>query len=106
MLTCRTNRSKAWEKKQIRPYPDGANTWKGPVFVVQCFFGFAQLETPAAASTSQEHFGLYLPDDAIEAVREWLDTVKFTKAAQVRIVLFLFSLLCLSAIYNFTFRVF
>ena len=78
---------------------------EGPVYVVQCFFGFAELETPGAASTSQEPFGLYLPDDATEAVRGWLDTVKFTKAAQVMIVLFFFSLLCLSAIYNFTFRV-
>ena len=79
---------------------------EGPRLCCAMFFGFAQLETPGAASTSQEHFGLYLSDDAIDAVREWLDTVKVTKAAQVRIVLFLFSLLCLSAIYNFTFRVF
>ena len=31
-------------------------------------------------------FGLYLPDDAIVAVREWLDTLKFLKNAQVKTV--------------------
>lgn len=81
---CRTNRGRTWEKKQLRPYPDGAGTWKGTVYVVQCFFGFAKLEEPAEASSADDSFGWYLPDDAIVAVREWLDTVKFMKTAQAR----------------------
>ena len=80
------NRSKTWEKKQVRPYPDTGGTWKGDVYAVQCFFGFAKLEEPAdsesEAGTSRGAFGLYLPDDAIVAVRMWLDTVRFMKTAQ------------------------
>ena len=81
-LSCYSkNRSRLWEKKQVRPYPDGASTWKGNVYGVQCFFGFVELEEPRSGTNA---FGLYLPDDAIVAVREWLDTVKFMKNAQVR----------------------
>ena len=48
---------------------------------MQCFFGFEKLEEPDAG-LSGGAFGSYLPDDAILAVREWLDTVKFKKVAQ------------------------
>ena len=68
----------------MRPYPEAGGTWKGQVYAVQCFFGFAKLEEPAEseAAGSRGAFGLYLPDDAIVAVRMWLDTVRFMKTAQ------------------------
>ena len=79
---CRGSKSKHWERKQVRPYPDGNGSWEGKVFGVQCFFGFTSLDSEQDNHTAT--FGAWLHDDAIEAVREWLDTVKFTKAAQVQ----------------------
>ncbi|DBA95799.1 hypothetical protein WJX77_007107 [Trebouxia sp. C0004] len=52
----------------------------GSVFGVQCFYGFLSLETEQGEHVAT--FGAWLPDDAIHAVREWLDTVKFKKTAQ------------------------
>ena len=77
---CKGNKSKYWEKKQLRPYPDGPSTWKGKVFGVQCFFGFQKMDT--LQGTHKATFGGWLPDDAVASVREWLDTVRFTKCAQ------------------------
>lgn len=88
---CRDSRSKYWEKKQLRPYSDGTSTWQGKVFGVQCFYGFDKLDTQQG--TFKATFGGWLPDDAVRSVREWLDTVRFKKCAQVR-VWFTKSLLC------------
>ena len=99
-MFCRKNKSRSWEKKQVRPYPGGASSWKGNVFAVQCFYGFASLDDPSA-ETSHDVFGSYLPDDAVVAVREWLDTVKFMKTAQVRTVLLY---MCLKLICNIAYH--
>lgn len=68
----------------MRPFPvkGRLEPWTGSVFGVQCFYGFASLETEQGKHTAT--FGAWLPDDAIHAVREWLDTVKFKKTAQAR----------------------
>ena len=52
----------------------------GNVFGVQCFFGCANLECENGGSSAT--FGAWLPDEAIFAVRQWLDTVRFKKTAQ------------------------
>lgn len=61
----------------MRPFP---NNWSGEVIGDQCFFGFPTCEDQHKGKRAE--FGTWLPDDAIEAVREWLDTVKFIKSAQ------------------------
>ena len=68
----------------MRPFPvkGSPDPWKGSVFGVQCFYGFASLETEQGEHAAT--FCAWLPDDAIHAVREWLDTVKFKKTAQAR----------------------
>lgn len=69
--TCRKNVSKAWARKQIRPYPaPSGGTWTGEVFVGQCFYGFQALELENAGKAAT--FGGFLPDDAIVAVEDWL----------------------------------
>ena len=65
------NVSKAWARKQIRPYPaPSGGTWIGEVFVGQCFYGFQALELENAGRAAS--FGGFLPDDAIVAVEDWL----------------------------------
>ena len=67
----RKNVSKAWARKQIRPYPaPSGGTWIGEVFVGQCFYGFQALELENAGRAAS--FGGFLPDDAIVAVEDWL----------------------------------
>ena len=71
MYSCSASKSKFWEKRQVRPF---SNNWSGKVFGVQCFFGFLSYEHEHKGK--QAEFGGWLPDDAIVAVREWLDTVR------------------------------
>ena len=78
---CRVSKSKKWERKQLRPYPDGpGKVWKGEIFGQQCFYGFQDLDT--VQGSHQATFGGWLPDHAITAVREWLDTVHIKQSAQ------------------------
>ena len=70
-----------WERKQLRPYPDGpGKVWKGEILGQQCFYGFQDLDT--VQGSHQATFGGWLPDHAITAVREWLDTVHIKQSAQ------------------------
>ena len=81
--TCRKNVSKAWARKQVRPYPaPSGGTWTGEVFVGQCFYGFPALELENAGKAAT--FGGFLPDDAIIAVEDWLQLHNYE--AQVTLV--------------------
>ena len=93
MYSCSASKSKFWEKRQVRPF---SNNWSGKVFGVQCFFGFLSCEHEHKGK--QAKFGGWLPDDAIVAVREWLDTVKFIKSAQAS---FCFSFCLLDGVNKF-----
>ena len=54
------------------------------MFGVQCFYGFQKLDN--IQGPHKATFGGWLPDDAVKSVREWLDTVRFKKCAQVEVV--------------------
>ncbi|KAL3133947.1 hypothetical protein ABBQ32_008394 [Trebouxia sp. C0010 RCD-2024] len=44
-----TSKSKKWERKQLRPYPDGPGIWNGEIFGEQCLYGFQDLDTVQGA---------------------------------------------------------
>lgn len=73
-----------YAKQQICQYQspeDDTEPWRGTVMGHQCFYGFKHLEYSNAeldkngVATGHVHeatFGGWLPDDAITAVKQWL----------------------------------
>ncbi len=82
---------KGWAKRQVRPYPQESGPWKGEVTVIQCFFGFSDLEYENDGH--QADFGGWLPNPAVHAVGDWLETHGFLKKVCTQVL----ELLLLSA---------